>query len=121
MQTATKPIAIAVTSVDERRGHTRIPCALEVRCCSLDGTEWPALAVNVSAHGARLVSFLSDPPPALEYVLLRNRKGFAVEVPARLVHAQGSRNLWMMGCQFLNPLSDEDLAKLVPSSARRRA
>jgi hypothetical protein len=107
-------------SDSERRGDTRIPCALEVRCRSAFGPEWPALAVNVSVYGARLVSFLEAQPDPLVSICLKNRKGQTVEVPAVLVHAQGCRNLWMMGCRFERPLTDEQICALVPSSRRRK-
>jgi hypothetical protein len=105
--------------IDDRRGDTRIPCALEVRCQAADGTEWPALAVNVSTLGARLISFLETQPPPLVSLRLKNRKDFTLELPAALVHAQGSRNLWMMGCRFARPLAEEELRALVPSRPRR--
>jgi hypothetical protein len=108
-------------SSSERRGDTRIPCALEVRCRSAIGPEWPALAVNVSAYGARLVSFLEAQPDPLMSIRLKNRKGLTVELPAELIHAQGSRNLWMIGCRFERPLSDEELYALVPSARRRKS
>jgi hypothetical protein len=82
--------------------------------------EWPALAVNVSTFGARLVSFLETQPDPLVSIRLKNRKGFVVDIPAELVHAQGARNLWMMGCRFERPLTDEELFALVPSARRRR-
>jgi hypothetical protein len=105
----------------ERRSDTRLPCALEVRCRSAFGPEWPALAVNVSAYGARLVSFHEAQPDPLVSICLKNRKGLTVEVPASLVHAQGCRNLWMMGCRFDRSLTEEELHALVPSSRRRKA
>jgi hypothetical protein len=108
-------------SSSDRRGDTRIPCALEVRCRSAIGPEWPALAVNVSTYGARLVSFLEGQPDPLVSIRIKNRKGFTVELPAELIHAQGCRNLWMMGCRFERPLTDEELFALVPSARRRKS
>src|SRR5439155_26504485 len=108
----------ACEAIFERRGDTRIPCALEARCRSTDDTEWRALAVNVSARGARLVSFLEAQPAPIVSVRLKNRKGFTVDLPAQLIHAQGCRSLWMMGCRFVRPLTDEELQALLP--ARRR-
>jgi hypothetical protein len=105
----------ACATIFERRGDTRIPCALEARCRSTDDADWPALAVNVSAQGARLVSFLEAQPAPIVSVCLKNRKGLRVELPARLIHAQGCRNLWMMDCRFARPLTDEELQALVPS------
>jgi hypothetical protein len=123
MKTITQvdPAETACASSADRRGDTRIPCALEVRCRSAIGPEWPALAVNVSTYGARLVSFLEGQPDPLVSICIKNRKGFTVELPAELIHAQGCRNLWMMGCRFERPLTDEELFALVPSARRRKS
>jgi hypothetical protein len=103
----------------ERRTDTRIPCALRVCCHTTEGTVWPALAVNVSAEGARLVSFLPDRPDPLLSIQLVNRKGESVVVPARLVHAHGDEGLWMMGCQFERSLTEEELRAILPPLRRR--
>jgi hypothetical protein len=113
------PLRASMRPRAERRTDTRIPCALRVSCLSTEGTVWPALAVNVSAEGARLVSFLPVPPEPLRSIQLVSRTGNSVVVSTHLVHAQGDEGLWLMGCRFDRPLTEEELRTLLPPRRRR--
>jgi hypothetical protein len=119
MNATTTSVSSSARPRPERRTDTRIPCTLRVSCLSRNGTLWTALAVNVSAEGARLVSFLPDRPGPLVSVQLANQKGESVAVPANLVHAQGDEGLWMIGCRFERSLTEEELRTLVPRRRRR--
>ena len=119
MNVNTTPLSFSARPRAERRTDTRIPCTLRVCCLSSDGTVWPALAVNVSTDGARLVSVLPDRPGPLMSVQLVNQKGHSVAVPASLVHAHGDEGLWMIGCRFERSLTEGELMALVPPRRRR--
>jgi hypothetical protein len=119
MNVSTTPASSSAHPLAERRNDTRIPCTLRVSCFSSEGTTWPALAVNVSADGARLVSFLPERPGRVVSVQLVNQKGHSVAVPATLVHAQGDEGLWLMGCRFERSLTEGELQALVPPRRKR--
>jgi PilZ domain len=119
MNVSTTPASSSARPRAERRSDTRIPCTLRVSCLSAEGAIWPALAVNVSADGARLVSFLPDRPAPLLSVQLVNQKGDSVAVPATLVHAHGDEGLWMIGCRFERSLTEGELRALVPLRRKR--
>jgi hypothetical protein len=108
----------------ERRAWVRHPCNLDTPHSIIDAvTEcgWWAAVVNVSRSGIALrVPQLIGPGSTLVVEAPSGHSWARHALPVRVVRAtaiDGGR--WLLGCQFVYPLSDEDVeAMLQPAEPR---
>jgi hypothetical protein len=102
----------------ERRSSSRFASEQDLSCqpavClnkNEVGTTWLGKVVDLSATG---IGFATSrwfaPGTVLSIALSDEPRGISLRVPARVVHATAKRkSRWMIGCQFLSPLSQEEL------------
>jgi hypothetical protein len=105
-------------TVAERRAWVRYPAALEGVCytpASAWGAFWKASIHDLSQGGIGLV--LNEPFPADTVVAieLKSQRCESVRVfTARVRHVTSiDLGRWLVGCEFLRPLSKDDLAALL--------
>lgn len=106
----------------ERRSSSRFPGEQDLTCqpavClhrSEVGTTWLGRVVDISRTG---IGFATSrwfaPGTVLSIMLSDESKGLLLRMPARVVHAMPKRkSRWMIGCEFISPLSAEELQMLV--------
>jgi hypothetical protein len=106
----------------ERRAWVRYGACQEVSCGTIPGstaeepeTGWLGRLRNVSTGGLGLrLRRRFEPGTLLLIELLDEAKGERRSLPVQVIHATAEgRKLWTIGCQFLSPLSDEELKALV--------
>jgi hypothetical protein len=106
----------------ERRASSRFSSEQDLSCqpavClhrSELGTTWLGRVVDISCTGIGFsTSRWFAPGTILSIALSEEPKGVLLRIPARVVHAMPKRkSRWMIGCEFLSPLSPEDLQTLV--------
>jgi PilZ domain len=106
----------------ERRTWSRFPSEQDLSCqpavClhrSEVGTTWLGRVVDISRTGIGFAtSRWFEPGTVLTIVLSDEPKGLLLQRPARVIHAMPKRkSRWMIGCEFVSPLSDDDLQTLV--------
>lgn len=100
----------------ECRVWERFPCDLATTCQPLsaltsEGPQWTARARDISAGGVGLILRRRfEPGTGLALVLA----GADAAVYARVVHVTALAGIgWMHGCQFVNPLTPEELNHLL--------
>lgn len=101
----------------ERRQAPRFPCSREVyyQLVTRKGQDlwWNARIVDVSVGGIALV--LTRPASAgdrLAVDLREAHQGVERNAVARVVHAREVRGSWQVGCAWLGPLAEDELALL---------
>jgi hypothetical protein len=106
----------------ERRESSRFPSEQDLSCqpavClhrSEVGTTWLGRVVDISQTGIGFgTSRWFAPGTILSIALSDEHKGILLRLPARVVHAMPKRkSRWMIGCEFISPLSPEELQTLV--------
>ncbi len=105
-----------VAPAGERRAAARFACDVPARCrLPADGHgSWPARVRDVSRHGVGLLAARRFEPGTLLAVELDPSADAAPRLLlARVVHAQSARGRnWLVGCRFLRPLADDEVAAL---------
>jgi hypothetical protein len=96
----------------ERRTSPRHRCLTECVVRLEDAPEpldWPGMVYNISASGVGLA--LPFPALAGRVLLIEPRRGRrgAICVRARVMRSALQRYVWFHGCEFLEPLSNEQL------------
>lgn len=109
----------AVTEESERRVVVRFPSNSRAVCSHplipKEGHVWSAQVRDVSAQGVGLLLDRSFPPGTILMVILRNpaRKFFRA-VSVMVMHGrQQEDGHWLLGCNFITKLSDEEVKALV--------
>jgi hypothetical protein len=109
---------VAAVAHEERRCAERLPCGLQP-FWRVEGQEQvespPAQVENISATGIGLRVREPLKPGMVLVIKLQNRAGrLSRPLPARVMHATlQTDNSWLVGCQFVRRLSDEDMHALV--------
>jgi hypothetical protein len=82
---------------------------------------WRSIAYNISATGIGLVLPFPLPTGTVVHIEAWGLPG-AGRLPARIVRSALTKFTWFCGCEFLSPLSDDDLQAWVrgPQSGRPR-
>jgi hypothetical protein len=106
-----------VAQVD-RRAYVRHHCNIETFSQPgegrLDQVWWPAKVRNISAGGIGLfMGRRFEVGTVLAIELQTSTQSGARKLTARVKHATGQEDGWLLGCAFTTPLSDEDLALLL--------
>ena len=104
--------------VVERRTRVRYPCTQETSCHFINASHYEsqwARVREVSTEGIGLYLDRHIEPETLLLVELRTERGrFARGVLARIVHADmQSDGSWLVGCAFVNQLSDNEVQALL--------
>lgn len=102
----------------ERRGSSRLPYSQAAFCRAhqpRDYIFWTARARDISAAGIRLVvGHRFEPGTMLAVELLSAKQAMAREIAARVIYATAlSGSGWMIGCEFVNQLSEAELTALM--------
>ena len=107
------------TTGTERRARVRYSCDVESVCQPYSQNEdelwWPAQIRNVSAGGfGLLLNRRFEPGAVLSLEWSRGTEGSSRQLLVRVRHAtHGPDQGWILGCEFLAPLSDEELTALL--------
>jgi PilZ domain len=104
----------------ERRAWVRFAASQEVYCqaiaaptAEMAGTAWLGRLRNVSSAGLALRLSRHFEPGSLLMLELEAR-GRVRSFPIRVVHAtQEAHRHWIIGCEFITPLSEAELRALV--------
>jgi hypothetical protein len=107
--------------VVERRAWVRYGTDLQATCRGAGPPRevgWPARVKDISAGGVGLLLRHRFRPGTILAVELHGASGGCVRVLAvRVVHATprtvDSESCWLMGCMFVEPLSDNELQTLL--------
>lgn len=102
----------------ERRAWVRYPCERESLCQPYtqekDELWWPAELRDLSAGGASLrLSRRFEPGTILSLAWAAGAESPARQLLLRVRHATRDDRTWIIGCEFLGQLSEEDLAALL--------
>jgi hypothetical protein len=107
----------------ERRAWVRRPISQEIACQPVvapavgdSDTYWLGKPRDISPVGLRmLLSHRVEPGTVLIIQLLAGKaKGTMNPMPVQVVHAtEEKKGLWIMGCEFVLPLSKEELQPFV--------
>jgi hypothetical protein len=104
----------------ERRASARLPCNQETFCQPIaarrgDDWRWPARIRDISLRGVGLLlSRRFERGTILVIELQGTGKVCERMMIARVIHATPQESGdWIVGCEFINPLSDEDLKDMV--------
>jgi hypothetical protein len=97
----------------DRRRHPRVRCVIGATCQWDTGAETVGLVMELSLGGARVAFWQGMDPPPQGTLQLRFGDGNLLERSARSVHTERCGNRWLVGYQFDEPLSDDQLASLV--------
>jgi hypothetical protein len=103
----------------ERRAAVRYPCDQDTFCQPIaarkgDDWRWPARIRDISLHGVGLLlSRRFEVGTILVIELQGTAKVCERMMIARVAHATPHEGEWVMGCQFINPLSEDELKELV--------
>ena len=123
MDSPIQPQAVSTpeTVLPERRAWVRFGCDLEASCTSkgrLKDAGWTAQVRNLSQGGLALVlrhRFPKGTPLSIE--LRSQDRRVCRSCPARVVRVVpvllDGQALWFVGCEFLEPLSEEELHQLI--------
>lgn len=105
----------------DRRAWVRFGCDLEASCTSkgrLKDAGWTAQVRNLSQGGLGLVlrhRFQKGSPLSIE--LRSQDRSFCRSCPARVVRSApvllDGQALWFAGCEFLEPLTEDELHRLL--------
>ncbi len=112
----TKPTSSA-TEV-ERRAWVRYPCDQQSVCQPYTQEKgeatWPAQVQDISAGGASLLMNRRFEPGAILSLELGAKADGQTRLPlVRVRHVKaGQKGRWVIGCQFLTQLSDEELEEV---------
>jgi hypothetical protein len=105
---------------EDRRAAVRFCCKLGTACrpiSSLREHQWQGTVVNVSTDGLGLLLGRRFEAGTLLAVELQTPAGEpAGTVIARVAHNTQQGAEWLVGCDFLNPLPEDDLRALVPEA-----
>jgi PilZ domain len=106
------------TSQTDRRGEERFPCDLRPFWGAQDANraDSPIASVrDVSTTGIGLRVWQGLKPGLVLVIRLETReKKLSRPLPVRVMHAtQQAEGDWLIGCQFVRPLSDQDLRELL--------
>jgi hypothetical protein len=101
----------------ERRTAVRFPAQLEALVRTgggKTGVEWPARVRDISIKGVSLIIGRSFAPGTLLAIkLLREPGGVPFRVQVEVLHVLAESCGYAHGCQFQQPLSDEELTTLI--------
>jgi hypothetical protein len=117
------PVAAPVAVVHNKRKAVRYATALPSSCLVLanSGSSWKATVIDVSANGLCLqMERRFEPKTTLQVVVTlgadESLHTFVVHV--RWVKAYGER-AWLLGCNFVKPLTQQELDKLLISGSEK--
>ena len=108
-----------VPSLPDQRVATRFPCSQVAFCWKQkprDHIFWAARAQNISTGGIRLiVGHQFNPGTVLSLELMCADQRITWELPARVIYvAPRDEGGWsIIGCQFVNRLSETELAAML--------
>jgi hypothetical protein len=106
------------TTALDRRAWVRYSCDLEaayVPASEDPDILWPARVVNIACGGVGLMlSRRFEPGMLLQVELQVPKKGFSRPLLIQVMHVTGHEyGGWLVGCSFLQPLSEEEVKQLV--------
>lgn len=107
------------SKVIERRRHPRRPFACAVSCLPTEGegagTWWDAMVLDISRGGLQIVSGRWFEPRDILKVRLGGDEGkTAVVVIVRVIRVSAAADgQWLLGCQMLPELGDEEFKKVL--------
>jgi hypothetical protein len=103
----------------DRRAFVRHRCVLDSSCVptDTDDTGWPAQIQDISQGGAALLlkAHLETDTPI--YIQLPWPGGGSRSIPARVVYSRDRSGQWLVGCDFVLPLSTDELAGILDIAA----
>lgn len=96
----------------ERRAARRYRCLSEC-LVRLEGAaeplDWPGMVYNISATGVGLALPFPAPRGTVLVIEPRGRRSAGMRLRARVVRCGLEKFVWFHGCQFVAPLSGEEL------------
>jgi PilZ domain len=110
---------LSAPSATDQRRSIRYSCILDASCRPSDAIEFvssePAIVLNISRGGVGLLLGRRFPPDTiLTLGLEATTQEFLPPVSVRVVRAQQRDNGdWVLGCEFLRPLGDDELQALL--------
>lgn len=114
------PVSVSVEQTDaERRARVRHPASLETYCQPGTGTLesfwWMARVQDLSQIGlGLLIGRRFEPGMILTVELQSPDQAFTRVVQARVIHSlPQSPNSWLLGCALENPLTEDELRRLL--------
>jgi hypothetical protein len=101
-------------SAIDRRLWVRHPCKFEISCEPVaveTDMVWSAMVRDISAGGIGLALGRPFEPGTALFIELPTPLGGQLRtLPVRVAHATaGDNGFWLVGCEFLSPLREEDL------------
>jgi hypothetical protein len=101
----------------ERRAWVRYPCDLNTACRPLAGAhglQWPGEVRNLSAGGIAVrLARRFEVGTVLTIDVQGRDESILRTLFARVIHVMLQNDgIWLLGCAFTNPLSEEDLKVL---------
>jgi hypothetical protein len=127
-QLVSSPGPVKSRAVAECRVSERVACALPSSCQPASGitskeARWAATIRDISLGGAKLnLRRRFEPGTGLAIELPGAGGGEPYTVLARVIHVRAqSDGSWLLGCQFISQLGEDEMQRLLPATAEEQA